>query len=257
MISRKSIMEALLLSAICLCAFGASSASATTIHQCEATKGKGTTRFSDSGCTTKSAAGAFETVPIEGLQKVVPTLTPTTGTSETHAVISGNFASIKYAITCTGLSSANSVAENIEVGGKMGAKGTGKLEFTGCSISLPELPGSGCTVPATIATEEMALTTEDMTVEPKLMTVIFTPVNKENKIATFSMSGCTGSAAFLNGAKTLKGFVRGFVEEALPTSIMFETGKEELTFLGQEANFRTVLHLATKANGALLSFETP
>ncbi len=245
----KSILGALFLSALCFCVFGVANASALTVHECKKTEGKGTSRFTDSGCVTPNAAGEFETVPLVGSNEVVPTLTPTTGTTETHAVLEGTIAGAEYEITCTGLTSANAKLENGTAGTEMFVKGSGIVEFTGCKVNKPA--GVGCTVPATLETEELNSTTKEMT-------VTFKPTNAEEKIITFTISGCTGGAKVLNGSKTFKGTLAATLLAEKPTSLEFnETSGSKLTFGGQAANFTAVIHFATKANGALLSFETP
>ncbi len=245
----KSILGALFLSALCFCVFGVANASALTVHECKKTEGKGTSRFEDSGCTKEKATGEFETVPIVGSQEVTMTLTPTTNTTETHAVLEATIGGVPLEITCEALSTPNGKLENVLNGTGMGVKGSGKAKFTNCKMTKPA--ESGCTVPATLETEELNSTTKEMT-------VTFKPTNAEEKIITFTISGCTGGAKVLNGSKTFKGTLAATLLAEKPTSLEFnETSGSKLTFGGQAANFTAVIHFATKANGALLSFETP
>ncbi len=246
--NRKSILGALFLSALCFCVFGAANASALTLHECKKTENKGTSRFTDSKCETPNAAGEFETVPLVGSQTVVNTLTPTTGTTETHAVLEGTIAGIEYEITCSGLTSTNGKAENVLNGTEMGVKATGKAKFTGCKMTKPA--GFGCTVPEILETLELSGTTKEMTITYK-------PTNEKEEFITFAISGCTGGAKVLNGLKTAKGTAAATVLAEKPTSVEFNaTSGSKLTFAGQSANFTAVTH-GTTSDGTLLSWETP
>jgi hypothetical protein len=244
--SYRSIACALTLGAAWLCLLAASSASATTLHEClEAT---GTAQgYTNGTCSVKSAGGKFHTVPIGGSKAVVPSLTPTTGTGETHAVLHGVIGGIAYKITCTGVTSSNSEAENEEVGGVMSVVGHGKANFSGCS--MPEPSGSSCAVPTTLETNEMTSSTK------KLTTTYKPAAGLEEKFITFTISGCTGGFAVLNGSKTAKGTVASVTEAALPTGQMFtSTSGSSLTFGGQSAVFEAVV-LDSTENGTKLALE--
>jgi hypothetical protein len=242
----KSILSSICLSALCICAFTASNASAMHVHEC--LKEAGTPGgWNDSKCSSEpSATGPWHwvTLPLNLPKLRNPTLTPTTGTSETHAVMHGVIGGIAYKITCTGLSSSNSEFENVETGGIAGVLGHGKLKFSGCT--MPEPASSSCTVPATLETNEMNSSTKEMTTTYKPASGL------EEKVITFTISGCTGGFVVLNGSKTVKGSVSGVTEESLPISEMFtETSGSKLTFGGQAAVFEAVVHWVTEGGKEL------
>jgi hypothetical protein len=246
MTRKNSILGALFLSALFVCAYGASSASALTVHECKAAVGTAQ-GFTSSTCETASAEGAFHTVALSGKQKVTPTLTPTTAgmnvtegeTTGTHVVLHGSFAGIGYQITCTGLTSPNSELENVA---GPAVKGTGSTEFTGCTMAKP----ATCTVPATIKTVGLTQTTK----EDK---VIFAPT-VGTEFVTFEFGGASCPAAF-KGSKTLSGKMVALA--ASPTSLEFtSTSGNELTFAGQPLQFTAVIHYKT-ADGTLIAYETP
>jgi hypothetical protein len=247
----KLILGTVCLSALCVCAFGASNASAMHVHEClqEAGTPGG---WLDNKCSSEpSATGTWHWKTLQlNLPKLRrPTLTPTTGTSETHAVMHGVIGGISYKITCTGVSSSNSEFENVEPGGVPGVLGHGKLQFTGCS--MPEPSGSGCTVPATLETNEMNSSTKEMTTTYK------PAAGLEEKVITFTISGCTGGFAALNGSKSVKGSASAVTEESLPISEMFnESSGSSLTFGGQAAQFEAVIHWVTEG-GKELALLTP
>lgn len=243
----KSILGILCLSALGLCMFGASNASAMTLHEC--LKGIGTQQFKDSKCTEKLSGGEFGTIPIELNKQVelVPTLTPTKGTTETHASLSATIGGIAVEITCTGLNSPNTVAKNVEPeAGKMAVEGTGKSEFTGCALKNPAPP---CKVPETITTNELKTSTNEMKTK-------YQPAVGE-EFVKITISGCEGGNKILNGEKAVKGFANATSTEAEPTSQTFETGAGELTFGGQAAVFKATVHFKTKGTETLVALETP
>jgi hypothetical protein len=251
---RKSILGVLVVGALCFCSLSAASAFAgegLTLHECVSEVGTPNSSYSSSTCETTETGGAWhwKTLPVNTPVKVVPTLTPTTGGSEIHAVMRGVIGGVSYRITCTGLTSTNSEAENVLTGTVMSVKGHGKTKFTGCSMPAPV--ESGCTVPSTLETNELNTTTSNMTTTYK------PAAGLEEKFITFTISGCTGGFTVLNGSKTAKGSVASVVEGTmLNASQMFtETSGSSLTFGGQTAIFEAVIHLSTE-NGARLGLFT-
>jgi hypothetical protein len=238
------MLGALLVSALCVCAFGVSNAAAVTFHQCE----------NGTGQTASECEPGVHTTPIVGSHKIKPTLTPTTGTAETHAVLAATIGGIKTKITCTGLTGSGSV-ENVEgIEGKMSVTGKELIqEFTGCVLVEP---GQNCTVPATITTNKSKMESIDNTTTGTMQQK-FTPESGEI-FTGIVISGCTGGAAILNGTKNVTGTATSEVLAASPTSAEFtSTTGSALKFGGQTATFEMVYHIATADNGKTLALETP
>lgn len=247
MSKRKSILGILIASAMCICAvgaFGVSSASALTMHEC--TEASGTTgSYTTSECSVTSETGKFHWVPIVGKQ----TLTPTATTNFTLGAVVGG---VKFKIVCTALG-GTATAENTEAAGEMKIVGTGVAEYSGCSVSEPA--GKSCVVANPIKTVELSSTTKEMK-------FTYTPKSGE-KFTTIVVSGCTVTA--LNGEKEVKGTAVAEVEEpgtgtemgtAGTTQKFTETSGSTLTFGGQAATFLGSLHYST-ANGTKVAALTP
>lgn len=249
MTRRRSILGILCLSVVGLCVVGASNASAMTLHECLKNI-RGTepiTKYEDEKCEHENqTTGEWQTVPIELGKSVelIPTLTPTEGTTETHATLSATIGGIAVEITCTGVNSPNTVAKNIESAGVMGVEGTGKSEFTGCALKNPAPP---CKVPETITTNELKTSTNEMKTK-------YQPATGE-EFVSITISGCEGGNKILNGAKAVKGFANAVSKT--PTSQKFETGAGELTFGGQAAVFKATVHFKTKGTNTTVALETP
>jgi hypothetical protein len=235
----KSALGLGLLSALCLCAFGASSASAMTAHECLQSAGTGGISYTSSACTT-AGAGGWQKVPIAGTQSV-----KFTGTSS--FTLSATVAGVKFTITCSGQESVGATLANSEVGGEMIVSGEGKTKFTGCSVTAPV--GKGCVVPGTIETVNLASTTAG---GGALMGAKFTPKAGE-EFVTIPVTKCTTEA--LNGNKVVKGSAKS--ETKTPTTQAFTTTSgSSLTFGGQAATFTGEIHAST-TDGTPLLLETP
>jgi hypothetical protein len=256
--AKRSILGLLCMSALGLCAFAAfavADASATTMHQCLETKEGTGTKYTDSTCSVKSTEGKWETKTI-GLGQLVgltPTLTPTAGTEETHAVLRGILHGIAYEITCTGIENGTiaTKASNVEEATKMRVTGTGSVKFTGCSTK-GEWATLGCTVPASIETVELTWITIDEAAE--VMKVEYKPTSGTT-LAGIAMSNCTGAASILNGTQNVKGHADATRDS--PTMGTINTGAGELTFGGAEAHLTATTHWKTISNGTTIAFETP
>jgi hypothetical protein len=163
----------------------------------------------------------------------------------THAVLASTVAGIAIEITCTALSSGNTIAKNVT--GNI-VEGSGSITFTGCTVAKPT--GTGCIVntpsagAGTIATNVLSTKTIEMNtrVSPPASGVFF----------ELQFSGCTPAA--LNGTKSFKGLLNGV--QTTPTSQTFNTGAGELTFGGQEAHFKATVHYKTKGTSTLVAQET-
>lgn len=235
----KSILGAMLLSALAVCALGAVNASALTGHECKQGGGGTGIHYTDSTCSVEGKEGTFELVPDAGEHEIENTITPTTAgmnvtegeTEGTHGVLHGTLAGVSYQITCGSASSPGAIGKNSEVGGVMTITGTGTARYTECKMAKP----TQCTVPATIETAKLTLTTE----EDKI--ILNAP---ENKFVVLEVGGAS-CPAVLKGKKIIEGVARGSVVS--PTSIEYtSTSGSALTFGGQACSFTIVTHVKTK-----------
>jgi hypothetical protein len=132
MTRRQSVLGALLLSALSLCAFGAANASATTLFVCqEVTAGTG--KWEDSNCEKAKEKGNFGTVAApEGVA------TEIAGTNVgTFTVNIASFTSAVLAAECKKATFTGS-ATNQLVGGVMQSVGKeNNLKLTECTVPLP------------------------------------------------------------------------------------------------------------------------
>ena len=266
MILKKSILGAMLLSTLAFCAFGASSASASTMHECVKEVGTaGGNKFTDESCqTVDNVNGTWQTKPISLNTKIglEPTLTETAGggtggageEAGVHAVLHGTVGGVEYRITCNKLTSPNSAAENREVGGQMVIEGTGKLVL-GCESGMKK--PTQCTVPATIETAELRLTTVDEASGE--MFIKYTPVSG-TKVFTMNISNAAGKTCpeALRGEKTAEGSVRARIDSSDKRMQTFDsTSGSELKFGGQPALFTATVHFKNTATGRTVASETP
>jgi len=237
----KSVLTLGLLSALCLCAFGASTASAVptgvTLHECtNLFEGTGGNPYTSATCETVGPGG-YGTAPISGTQSVVAT-----GTS--NFVLSATVAGVKFTITCTGLESVGATATNGTSGEEMFASGEGKTKFTGCTVTAPV--GKGCVVPGTIETVNLSSKTN------AAMGTKYTPKSGE-EFVTIPVTKCTTEA--LNGNKIVKGSATSETK-TVTTQAFTTTSGSSLTFGGQAATFTGDYHFST-TNGTRLALETP
>jgi hypothetical protein len=228
-----------LLSALCLCAFGASSASAVTLHECTKLFTGTEVKYSDAGCTTENVAGEYETAPISSVayQDVKATHT-------SSFTLSATIAGVKFTITCSGLESVEGKAKNGAEGAEMYAVGEGKTKFTGCGVTAPV--GKGCSVPSTIETVNLTSKTT------ATMGTKFTPKSGE-AFVTIPVTKCTTEA--LNGNKIVKGTATSETKTQ-KTQTFTTTSGSSLTFGGQAATFTGDCHMTT-TDGTPLALETP
>jgi hypothetical protein len=254
----KSLLGMLVLSALAICAFAASSAQATTMHECEE-KASGPTEqtYKDAKCSEKSGEGKFRTVPlpVNTPIKVEATLTPTKFVEEKeelHTVLTTVVGGIAIEITCTELSSPEGTAENKETGGVMEVVGSGAVTYSKCTVPKPV--GQGCTV-HTAGQEVGMITTAVLTSKTKdtaaeKMEVEYTA--PEGKFVTLIFEGCKTAA--LNGNKPVTGTV--LAEQTTPTSLTVNVST--LTFGGQPATYKATIHFKTRGGtGNTIAFETP
>jgi hypothetical protein len=236
---RRMVIGLLGAAALCLGAFGATSASAATLHECTEVQETSTAaRFNNPECTEAAAEGFFATTPISGTQNVKAT---NTGNFTWTAVIAG----VHVVITCTGME-AHGTATNEEVEGSMRISGSETSPtFTGCVIL--EEPGlEGCTVPSTLAMNAVAFHSEGDSIK-------YTPA-EGTVFIEFPFSGCNN--ALLNGNKKLKGSLKS--ETTTPTTQSFtETSGSAMTFAGQSMKFLGNYHFVTTEDETPLYLESP
>jgi hypothetical protein len=240
----KSILGLLIGAALCFAAFGASNASAATLHECTLAEETSTAaRYEDSECKNEAGGGFFATTPISGKQNVKAT---NTGNFTLTAVVAG----VHFVITATGMESVEGWAENdTSLEGNMTVRGASKkVKYTGVTLHSEEPGLEGCTVPGTLETGEVESMTEGMGVK-------YTPVGSTIFIE-IPVSGCENTT--LNGVKKVKGSARSEAESGTSTTTQefSETSGSELTFAGQKAKFLGKYHLTTE-NGTPLHLETP
>ena len=258
-----SILGAVILSALMICAFGAMNASALTLHECKEVIKQGTgTIYKDPKCSEQDLEGKFETVPIPVNTPIEleNTLTPTTAgmnvtageIAGTHIVLHFVAGGISVIITCTGATGTGK-GQNELSGEVMKASGTGHAQYTGCKITGSAKAAETCKVPETLETVELSLTTEGdkVVIKPASGTTFIT-------IPFTDIAGKTCPAA-IKGEKTVTGVARGSV--ASPTAIEFtsESGNE-LSLGGLSAQLTVVTHMRTKGTTGetgTVALETP
>lgn len=238
----KTFLGSLCFSVVCMCVIAVSSASADRIHECKKVSPGGTgdtaKRYTSAECETENASsGEFRTVPVAAN-------TPLTPTATSNFTIATPFFGINFVTTCTGVTSSNTVATNGESGGSTFASGTGKLSFTGCSVTAPA--GRGCTVPSTITTSELNFKTDasgNIKYEPSAGEVF----------VTIPVSGCSAEA--LNGNKEVKGTGQS-TRKSAPTQEFSAASGSKLTFAGQVSTLSGSYHFKGP-NGGKIGVEGP
>jgi len=239
---KKSLVGALLASALCVCALGAfaaTSASAATMHECLSTGGGTGTKYTTSECNTPGS-GSFETVAIPAGSAV--NVTPTGTSNFTLGITAGG---VKFKISCTGLmgigteAGGEATAENNA--SPMDVKGMGRSEFTGCGVVEP----TTCTVNSTLTTTDLTSTTEGLKTKFTANSGTFINI----------LVGGTSCPEALKGNKAVKGSATSVANGT--TSQEFTETSSALTFGGQAATFLGKYHTATKANGVLIALEEP
>jgi hypothetical protein len=233
----KSILGLLIGAALCFAAFGASSASAATLHECTEVEPTSTAgRFSDSECTEEAGEGEYATTPISGIQNVK-------ATSTGHFTLTSIAGGIHVVITCEAMES-HGTATNEEVAGAMTVSGeAGSVAYTGCT--LVETPGTeGCSVPTNLTTNPVTSMTEGTSVK-------YTP-KEGSTFIEIPLENC----GVLTGNKKVKGSAKS--EAKSPTTQEFNEGSgSELSFGGQPAKLTGSYHLVTTASGTPLYLSSP
>lgn len=219
----RTILGAVVLCALCTCAFGAASASAEGLTAFVCTEGKGTPRYTDSHCETENEGGEFTTKAIPAEES-----TEITGESVGEVHLKATIALSKTVITCNSTMTESGVIRNIEEGGVMKAHGTnGVQHYTECSASLQASPEKKCDIenqignknigtirtnPVTAITSFNA-TEHFVTVEPETAGEPFT------KFKIIQNAGGTCPAGLVGVMNTITGRARGIVPSAKPSHI--------------------------------------
>lgn len=225
----KALVGAVGLAALILCAVGAGSASATTLHVCTAEHLTEPTRpkFEDSACTkSNESKGTFH---LTRLKAGEPTkvMVNATGSHTFATTISG----FKFAFVCEGMTGSGSYTNVVEEG-VMRVKGTVHFEYTKCKVEEPA--GKGCVLPEAISTKELKSASQPMT-EAEATKVRFEPESGET-FMTVTVKSCTQTA--LNGEKVVKGFAQGVVPEGNEGALEFSgSSGSGLTVEGAAATY--------------------
>jgi hypothetical protein len=209
MTRRKSIFGVSLLCAICLCAFGAASATATTLYVCEKVAA-GTGTWNDANCEEPGGKKEFAT-------KATGLNVPTTlvGNSSTAFVLNATIAKTAVTISCKREESTGT-ATNTEIGGIQHNEGSGMvLTFKECVFAGLK----GCALSATTVVSEK-LTSETFT-EAAVTYVRFLPP-ASGTLIPFTLATCSNTA--LNGAYQFTGNAVGRSENS---TLVFDTASNK------------------------------
>jgi hypothetical protein len=170
----RTLLGALVLCAISICAFAAQGASATGLTAVECVEvAPNTGKYNNSHCTTPQIQGNFETVVLSaGKHEVEGIATRALGegkhgpgnTAEPVGVFHSTFGGVEVTVTCGAAIGSGSI-ENIEEGGEMKIKGTGGSgTATECHASPRTKPTKICTVQGTAPAEPIgAIATNPLT----------------------------------------------------------------------------------------------
>ncbi|HEY2053670.1 MAG TPA: hypothetical protein VGH14_07020 [Solirubrobacterales bacterium] len=226
----KTLVGVVVLAALVLCAVGAGSASATTLHVCTAEKlsEPTTPKFEDSECRKPNeTSGTFHLTRLK-VGEATKVMVNATASHTFATTISG----MKFAFVCEGLTGTGSYT-NVENGGVMRVQGSSlHFEYTKCKVEEPA--GKGCVLPEAISTKELKSATQPMT-EAEATKVRFEPESGETFMAV-AVKSCTVTA--LNGEKVVKGFAQGVVPEGNEGALEFSgSSGSGLTVEGAAATY--------------------
>lgn len=245
MTRRRSIVGAALLCGLCLFAFGASNASATSTYACEEVAA-GTGGFTDSHCT-KKGIGNFSTVKIT---KPVAIRGTNTTTITIKLVISG----IKIHITCQlGTGTANASNEVVE-GTNQGIAKEINAKFSECAVIEPA--SQNCKIKGGAFEIGSAQSTTFM-ISEEVTGVKITPTTGTT-LTEVTMEGC--KTAGLNGTFPLKGGLVGVVNSESPSLLDFtEASSKEggLTLGGVQVIIIFTTHYVINGTDKTVSVEAP
>jgi hypothetical protein len=223
MTRRKSIIGALVLCALSLCAFGAANASAlglTAVTCTNAPGGPGTGNFETSHCETpEKKLSNFETVAIP-----LNTTTELEGKAESVSVLGATIATIAVEVKCKKASNLSGDVTNVTVGEEMKAHGTNiVINYTECLVNLVSNPLKTCEVESitgtagtkgTIATNPLTSTTR------KEHNVVFNPEVEGANFAEFKI--LKGECLTATVTVKVSGSVTGIANTTKHSHITFE-----------------------------------
>lgn len=246
----RSMLGALIVSALAVCAFGALNASALTMHECTATAEGTGKHYKDASCAEESTEGTFRTVPLPAGKEVEleGTLTPTTAgmnvtsgeVSGTHLLLHFKVGALEVQITCTAFSSPGAKVKNVEE--IKGVTGTTKVKVSNCLIVAGELTAANCQVAEAMETVELSVTTEEDQ-------VIFKPISGTT-VFKMPFTSRPGKTCPIAGEKNVTGTLKGTA--ASPTALEFTNSSgSELGFIDPKLGavtlqFTAVTHFKTK-----------
>jgi hypothetical protein len=223
MTRRKSILGALLLCALAVCAFGAASASAEGLTAYTCTEGTGADEYSDSHCLVENpGAGPFATV------KITEPETAVTIESVSAPKLTATIALSKITVECESSMSEGGTITN-KVGPPMSVEGkNGRAHYTNCRAFLQSNPEKACTVKnkivnenvGTITTTVLKSTTEFSATEHFIK---FEP-QEGTKFAEFILENGLGTcpAALIGSNVQVTGAARGRVPTSPHSHITFD-----------------------------------
>lgn len=236
---RESIIVLSIVSALAVCAVAASSASALQARAYTCSPTATTLEFSKAHCTSADKPGsAFghtlitETTTIEGTNANTASETK----AKTPSRLEGTLAGFETAIECTGLGATGSLTNEATF-----VKGTGVINYTGCSVQKPS--GIGCVVKGNaVSTEELKATTGAQV----LTNLKFEPVG--TKFAGITIEGCSTSE--LNHTFPVTGSLIAKTNGAtITTTHAGITGQGTLIFGGNFAGLEGALTISMSGGG--------
>lgn len=253
MTRRKSILGALVLCALAVCAFGAASASATGLTAYTCTEGVGKPQYKDSHCLEGDETGAFTTKEIT--QETETTVTgeavPTEGGVPT-AQLKGKVALTEIEVTCNAVMTESGTLKNVNAA-TMRVDGKNiTIHYTECHASLAANTEKKCTVKnkgapenvGTITTNALKSTTEFNATEHF---VKFEPEAAGGAFAEFFIENGFGTcpAALIGQKVVVSGSARGRVPAARHSHLQFDaTSGSVLNANGGAATY-TATHRVT------------
>ena len=245
MTRRKSVLGALVLCALSLCAFGAANASAEGLTAFTCTEGTTGERFSDAHCLTPSAGGEFHTeaVPAGTVTEVTGEAVTSGGTKPT---LTATLALVKVEITCEAMMTEGGTLEN-QAGPPMKVVGAGiLLHYTECHAVLASDHTKTCEIEnktgntnkGTITTSSLKSSTSFAGTTEHFVT--FEPTAGTTFTKFKLLQGPTGTcpAALIGLEPTVTGSARGVVPAAMHSHLTFEgTVGGNLIVGGQKAEY--------------------
>jgi hypothetical protein len=255
MTRRKSILGALALCALSICAFGAANASAVgmTAVTCEE-KGAGS-KYGNSQCATPATGGSWETTQIP----LASPATEVTGDAGELTVLKGVVALTNVEITC-GKTATTGKVKNIEAGGEMKIEGTEIVnDYTECHASLQANTAKKCEVESITGTKGVKGTIATNSLKSLSGTehkITFEPTTAGGAFAEFNIlkGECLGATAKV----TVTGSVIGIANTEKHHHITFTpaTNGSNLKANGGAASYQGTYTLIMKGTANLIGAET-